>query len=222
MGWKISCLLANERQPGYLANSPEHDAVAARHLLKSMRILVTHTSSLAFLFNGIDSLDSHRRFCIGTYEGAALIAGLPDLIGTVEHKSNEIIQRFVSLYPKATVFAFDVSSSTNYFAYALYENSVLRRHVCGDAERGLVLNEGPLLEEEKEVLDKYGGQDLVKHGEALAFNLCKRFFGRPFDELDDDKLHVEIVRLLPVFFVFTRKLLRRPPFNKESRPSFPK
>jgi hypothetical protein len=115
----------------------------------------------------------------------------------------------VSLYPKATVYAFDLSSSTNYFAYVLYENSVLRRKACGDAYRGLVLNEGALLEEELEVLNKSGNQDLVKHGEALAFNLCKRFFGCPFDEFDDQKLHVEIVRLLPAFFVFTRKLFRR-------------
>jgi hypothetical protein len=91
----------------------------------------------------------------------------------------------VSLYPKATVYAFDLSSSTNYFAYVLYENSVLRRKACGDAYRGLVLNEGALLEEELEVLNKSGNQDLVKHGEALAFNLCKRFFGCPFDEFDD-------------------------------------
>lgn len=213
MGWKISCIIANERQSGYLGTNPEHDCSAAISIIEKMRIPATHTSSLAFFSSGIDAIDG-RHFCLGVYKGAALIAGIPDLIGTVEHENDEFIKRFVSLYPKATVFAFDLNSSTNYFAYVLFENSVLRRKACGDAERGLVLNEGPLLEEETEVLNKYGSQDLVKNGEELALNVCKRYFGCPFDEFDGDKLHVEIQRLIAPVFMSLRKLFRRPPFDR--------
>lgn len=209
MGWTISCIIANERQSGYLGTSPEHNAVAGRALLEKMLIPVTHTTSRAFFANGIDSIDSRRTFCLGTYPGAALFVGIPDLIGTIEHENNKFIRRFVSLYPKADVFAFDLGSGTNYFAYALFEKSVLRRKACGDAERGLVLNQGALLDEEKDVLDKYNSQDLVEHGESLAFNICTRFFGCPFDEFEGEKLHVEIQRLLPPVFVFLRRLFRR-------------
>jgi hypothetical protein len=48
MGWKISCIIANERQSGYLGTGPGHDEVAGRQMLKKMRILITHTSSHAF------------------------------------------------------------------------------------------------------------------------------------------------------------------------------
>jgi hypothetical protein len=220
MGWKICCIIANERQRGYLGTSPEIFHHAGCALLEKMRILVTNTTSYVFLESGIDEIDGRRCFCAGAYgedpdkPGAALIAGLPDLIGTVEHERNELIERFVSSFPSGDIFAFDLDSSTNYFAYALYEKSVLRRKACGDAERGVVLNEGALLEEELEVLNKHGIKDLMKHGEALAFNICKRFFGHPFDEFGDEKqLTVEVYRMMPAFFVFVRKLLRRPPFD---------
>ena len=212
--------MANLRQPGYLGTKPmiHHQPVEA--LLDKMRILVTWSTHLAFLENGIDDIDRQRTFCAGAYgedpdkPGAALIAGLPDLIGTVEHERNELVERFVSLFPAGDVFAFDLESSTNYFAYALYEKSVLRRKAFGDAERGVVLNEGALLEEELEVLTKYGNKDLVQHGEALAFNICRRFFGHPFDEFGDEKqLTVEVYKMLPRFFISVRKLLRRPPFD---------
>jgi hypothetical protein len=212
MGWHISCIIANERQSGYLGTSPEHHHVAGADLLKKMRILVTHTTSFVFFEAGIDEIDSRRRFCVGAYDGAALIAGLPDLIGTVEHESNEVINRFVSLYPGATIFAFDLSSSTNYFAYALFEKSVLRRKAYGDAERGLVLNEGPLLEEEMEVLNKHGRQDLVEHGEALVFNICIRFFGCPFDEFDGEKLHVENVYIASPCFCVRAEIISQAAF----------
>ena len=136
MGWKISCIISNERQFGYLGTSPEHSAVSARNVIRKMRIPVTNTTSLVFFENGIDAIDGKRCFCIGAYEGATLIAGISDLVGTVEHENDEFIKRFVSLYPKATVFAFDLNSSTNYFAYALYENSVVRRKACGDGGGG--------------------------------------------------------------------------------------
>ncbi|HTV43267.1 MAG TPA: hypothetical protein VMF08_22070 [Candidatus Sulfotelmatobacter sp.] len=220
MGWKICCIIANERQPGYLGTEMKHDETAGRAILDKMRILVTWSTSYVFLESGLDAIDRRRSFCIGAYgedptkPGAAIIAGLPDLIGTVEHENNELIQRFVSLFPSGDVFAFDLESSTNYFAYALYEKSVLRRKAFGDAERGVVLNEGTLLEEESEVLNKSGNKDLVTHGEALAFNICKRFFGRPFDALDGDKLTVEIYTMLPRVFISIRKFLRRPPFDR--------
>jgi hypothetical protein len=220
MGWKICCLIGNNRSPGFLGTSPEHQHQAASALLNQMRILVTWTTSYVFLESGLDDIDQRRRFCVGAYgedpkkPDAAIIAGLPYLIGTVEHERNELIQRFVSLFPAGDVFAFDLESSTNYFAYVLYEKSVLRRKAFGDAERGVVRNEGALLEEELEVLNKHGSQDLVQHGEALAFNICKRFFGHPFDEFGDEKqLTVEVYRMLPSFFIFVRKLLRRPPFD---------
>ncbi|HEX3624465.1 MAG TPA: hypothetical protein VH280_03470 [Verrucomicrobiae bacterium] len=211
--------MANLHQPGYLGTSPQIHHQPGMVLLEKMRIPVTWSTHLAFLESGIDDIDGHRTFCVGAYgddpakPDAALIAGLPDLIGTVEREKNELIERFVSSFPAGDVFAFDLESSTNYFAYALYEKSVLRRKAFGDAERGVVLNQGPLLEEELEVLNKHDNKDLAQHGEALAFNICKRFFGHPFDEFGDEKqLTVEVYRMLPRFFIFVRKLLRRPPF----------
>ena len=207
MGWKISCIIANEREPGYLGTAPEHSSVAARTLLGKMKIPVTNTTSFVFFEDGLDAIDHKRRFCVGAYKGAAIIAGIPDLIGTVEQENNEFINRFVSLHPKSSVFAFDLSSATNYFAYVLFENSVLRRKACGDAVRGSIINDGVLLEEEKEVFKKYGSSDLVENGEALAFNICKRFLGCPFDEFPGDKLHVEIVKLVAPAFLLLRKFV---------------
>jgi hypothetical protein len=208
MGWQISCIISSERQFGYLGTSPEHSAPAGRNLIRKMKIPVTNTTSFVFFETGIDAIDRKRCFCLGVYEGAALIAGIPDLIGTVEQENNEFIQRFVALYPKASVFAFDLNSGTNYFAYVLFENSILRRKVCGDATRGLVLNEGAVLEEEAEAFRNHGNQDFVKNGEALAFNICKRFFGFSFDEFDGEKLHVEIVRSPGPVLSFVRKFLK--------------
>jgi hypothetical protein len=198
--------MASERQIGYFGLSPEHSSVAARNVLRKMGIPITNTSSFAFFEDGLDAIDGKRSFCIGVYDGAAIIAGVPSLIGTVEDEKNEFIKRFVALYPEADVFAFDLNSSTNYFAYVLFEHSILRRKVCGDASRGLILNKGPLLNDEVELLKAHRSQDLVENGEALTFNICKRFFGCPFDEFCGDQLHVEIVRLLGPVSLLVRRL----------------
>lgn len=211
MGWKITCIIANERDPGYLGTGPIHSEAEGREILRKLKVPVTVGSSRAFFGSGIDAIDFRRTFCMGAYDGAVLIAGLPDLIGTIEREHNEFIERFVSRFSSATVFAFDLNSGTNYFAYVLYEKSVLRRKACGDAERGVVINEGALLPEEIDVLKEQEDRDrdLVEHGEDLAFTICKRFFGCRFDEFDGEKLHVEIERLLPAFFQLSRRFFRK-------------
>jgi hypothetical protein len=207
MGWNSSLIITNEREPGYLGTAPLDSFAASMQLVNAMKIPAGHRTHAAFLQSALERTDGW--FTVAAFEGAALIVDAPDLIGTVEDDRNGFIKRFVALHPNATVLAYDLGSGTNYAAYQWFEKSVLKRKAAGDAERGLAINFGTPLEEETEIFNKHPGKEFPYLGESLAFNLCKRFFGCPLDEFDDEKMSAQPVKLLPPFFVTLRKLFRR-------------
>ena len=207
MSWNSSLIIANEREPGYLGTAPLYSLAASMQLVRTMKIPAGHRTHVVSLQSALERTDGW--FTVAAFDGAALIADAPDLIGTVEDDRNGFIKRFVALYPNATILAFDLGSGTNYAAYQWFEKSVLKRKVAGDAERGLAINFGAPLEEETEIFNKHPGKEFPYLGESLAFNLCKRFFGSPLDEFDDEILPVQHVKLVPRFFITLRKLLRR-------------
>src|SRR5689334_6352436 len=125
MGWNISFIVGNERARGYLGCFPEHSAVEARQIIRKLYLPATNTSSLVDFERGLNP--DPGWFAIGAYPGAALISGAQGLVGCVSDPECEFIRRFIKTFPKSAVLAIDLAGANNYFAYALYENSLLVR-----------------------------------------------------------------------------------------------
>ncbi len=195
MGWKASCILINERGPGYLGTMPTHDTERARRLIADLGLGPCRSRGMTTFEEGIYP----ERLVVGAYDGAAVI-GTPDLINTSERIGrNPLILRVLETFPKAAVLAVCLHSVVNLFGYAYFEDGVLLRAYGGSAEEGVVVDQGELLPEERPHFERsvvrdgqrffyadINGQmeefDASAYGETLAFEVMGRFFGCPLDE----------------------------------------
>jgi hypothetical protein len=193
MGWSTSCILVNEREAGYLGTFPNHDPAAARELVRRLALGPIRHSSLSNFDAGLGPKAGW--FCIGAYPGAALLAGVPALIGCVEHEENQILAKLLQEFPRASLLALELASATNYFAYAYFSKGLLLRALAGDAERGVVVNTGTPQPEEAPVLATISSADFRHKGESLGFAMSQQFFGCPLDRFAAEKLTVELIKV---------------------------
>ena len=193
MGWSTSCILVNEREPGYLGTFPDYDPSAARNLIKKLGLGAVRSSTLSNLDAGFKPRAGW--FCIGAYPGALLLFGVNEFLRCAENPDNAMLSKLLTIYPCATVLALEIASATNYFAYAYFTGGTLQRALAGDAERGVVVNTGKPEPEEIPILNLVSGEGIAQKGETLAFAMSQKFFGLPLDRFPAEKLLVELIKV---------------------------
>jgi hypothetical protein len=132
MGWKASCILINERGPGYLGTMPTHDPERARRLIADLGLGPCRSRGMTTFDYGI--YPDH--LVVGAYDGAAVI-GTPDLINSSEPIGrNPLILRVLTTFPKAAVLSVCLHSVVNLFNYAYFEEGRLLRAYGVPPKRG--------------------------------------------------------------------------------------
>jgi hypothetical protein len=208
MGWNISCVFINARENGYLGTFPAHSANSARTLLEDLGLKRGTRSRFSTFSDGINPPAGW--FGVGAYAGAYLVSGHDDLYGCGYDSEKPLLKKCLEIFPQSSILAMELASSTNYFAYRLYCAGDLVRALAGDAERGTVVDTGPIqLEEAPFFRDstlkgrersfriwKQGRSweySCPEMGETLTFAVAGRFLGTPLDEYRYDQLQVELV-----------------------------
>lgn len=197
MGWKASCILVNERQPGFLGTMPAHDPERAQQLLGKLGMGKWKSLGLTTFEQGIYP----EHFTVGAYDGAAII-GDPQL-GESYSSVDEypLMLRILDAFPKASILGITLHSVVNLFGYYLFENGKLQRAYAGTADDGVQVDEGELQPEERPFFEKSTMRDGERYftadingqmeefdascfGETLVFEMAKRFFGKQLDRVD--------------------------------------
>lgn len=199
MGWKASCILINERRPGYLGTMPPHDQARAKRLIDELELGPCRSRGMTTFEEGI--YPDH--LVVGAYDGAAVI-GHPKIINACSSPGDPLMRRVLRRFPKAAVLRVSLHSVVNLWHYAYYEGGELLRAYGGSADEGVVVELGEWLLEERphfersvvrdgqrffcaEINGRQEEFDASAYGETLAFELMGRFFGcRP------DRVHPQI------------------------------
>src|SRR5215207_8109097 len=198
MGWRAVSVFISEREGGVLGTFPTHLPERAGQLLSGLGWGVDLESKPSQLDAGLEPPPGW--FCVGAYEGAALLCGHPELYGIVESPERPLRRRLLSLFPVAQVLFWELDEATNFVAYALYDGGRLLRAVACDPRRGVVLNAGELQPEEEKLLRAASGTaapeggDLTDMAESLLFALTGRFLGSPLNTFQAERLRVELFR----------------------------
>jgi hypothetical protein len=205
MGWKASCILINERGPGYLGTMPPHDPERSSRLIAALG-LGGHRSRGKTTFD-MGIYPDH--LVVGAYDGAAVI-GDPRIIDScISLGDDRLMGRVLSLFPQAAVLRVGLQSVVNLWSYTYFEAGRLLRAYGGCADEGVMLDVGDLLPEERPHFERSVVRDGERYfhaeingrdeefdasafGEELAFEEMGRFFGcrpdRPMDESDPFEL----------------------------------
>jgi Family of unknown function (DUF6928) len=210
MGWKAECVLINRGEQGYFGSFPNHDSDRARTLLVDLgygKVRSVGIKSLDFAIWPVNK----GTFGLGVYECGAILSDVSAIYGSVAEGPKPVVDRLLRLYPDARALVMELESTANYFGYALYENGCLVRAYGGNADDGIVVDEGSLQPEERaffaESLVRDGERifrrqirDQVREfrapafGETLVFAMTRSFFGVRLDQFAAENLNLEIFR----------------------------
>ncbi|QDV36889.1 DUF6928 family protein [Tautonia plasticadhaerens] len=197
MGWKASCILVNERGPGYLGTMPPHEPVRARKLIAGLGLGPHRSRGMTTLDRGIYP----EHLVVGAYDGAAVI-GHPEIGDCcLDSGADPLTARILAAFPEAAVLRVGLHSVVNLWSYAYFGAGRLLRAYGGCADKGVMLDVGDLLPEERPHFERsvvrdgerffsaeVGGQmeefDASAYGEELAFEVMGRFFGCRPDRAD--------------------------------------
>ena len=190
VGFKASCILINEREPGYLGTMPPHDPELARRLIADLGLGPSRSRGMTTFDYGIYP----DQLVVGAYDGAAVIGG-PNLIDSFEPMGRSpLIPLILRTFPLAAVLSVSLHSVVNLFNYAYFEKGKLLRAYGGDADSGVVVDVGEWLPEERAHFERsvvrdgkryfyadIGGKtaefSAEAYGETLAFEVMARFLG---------------------------------------------
>jgi hypothetical protein len=199
MGWKASCILINERGPGYLGTKLSHDPNRALALIADLGLGPCRSRGMTTFAEGI--YPDH--LVVGAYDGAAVI-GDKILRSCSSRGDDPLIRRILGRFPQAAILRTTLHSVVDLFGYEYFENGTLLRSFSGSGNRGIITDVGQWLPEERPhfkrsvvrdgvryfLADVYGGPaefEAPAYGDVLAFEVMGKFFGcRP------DRLHPEI------------------------------
>jgi hypothetical protein len=212
MSWNSACLFVSSKGPGYFGTFPLHDSDRARELLSAIGLPLPRQTRFSTFAQGLTPPAGW--FCVGAYDGGAIVSGLDELYGFTENPDRPVLERCLAAHPTSTILAFELAGRVNYFGYSLYVEGRLQRAVAGDAQRGLVLEKGTIQPEEEPLLRTAHKRDGCTYfrvtvgnetteatwpevGESLAFALAGRFLGAPLDRFDADQLSVELMMKPP-------------------------
>lgn len=205
MGWKASCILVNERGPGYLGTMPPHDPLRAERLIARLGLGRHRSRGTTTFDEGIYP----ERLVVGAYDGAAVI-GHPRVGGTcLDSGADPLTARVLAAFPQAAVLRVGLHSVVNLWGYAYFEAGRLRRAYGGCADEGVMLEEGDLLPEEQphfersvvrdgerffhaEIDKRTEEFDAPAFGEELVFEVMGRFFGCRPDQASGESDPLEL------------------------------
>ena len=204
MGWKIACILINERERGYLRRLPAHDQRAARELIEQLGLGLYLSLELTDFDYGM--YPKEGRLVIGAYPGAAIVASQDLVFGTVTGENTSLLNGLLKVFPAAEILVLELHSVVNYFAYACYQQDKLLRAYAGSADDGILIESGEMQPEEQALFDRSMVRDGVRYfkfagdneeytldqvGEEIVFALATRILGEPLDEFSSEDLVVE-------------------------------
>ncbi len=193
MSWTTACVFINKREEGFLGTFPDHDGKRARELLSALDWKFDAESQPSQFDAGLEPPSGW--FCVGSYEGAALFSGHPDLYGLVQDLEKPLVRHCLSVFPDAQVLFWELDETTGLVAYALYSSANLQRAFVYDPDEGIVVDEGDLQPEEKTVLGNSPADSIVgAAAEPLLFALTERFLGSPFNKFEAEKLSTELFK----------------------------
>jgi hypothetical protein len=200
MGWKASCILINERGPGYLGTKLSHDPKRAMVLIDHLGLGRCHSRAMTTFDEGI--YPDH--LVVGAYDGAAVIGDRKIIDAWSSLDNDPLMCRVRARFPQAAILRIALHGVVNLFGYEYFEDGKLLRAYSGCADTGVVTDVGELLPEEWPHFERsvvrdgerffyadIDGQDAEfdapAYGETLVFELMGRFFG-----CQPDRVHPEI------------------------------
>jgi hypothetical protein len=206
MGFKASCILVNEREPGHLVTaSPQHDPIRARRIVEVLGLGRHHSRGMTTFDDGIYP----QGLVVGAYDGFTII-GHPEIANAcLEPRADTMTARILPAFPRAEVLRVGLHSVVNLWSYALFERGSLRRAYGGSHDDGVVLDEGALLAEEEPHFERSAVRDgrrffyqeserwaeeydASAYGEELVFEVMGRFFGCRPDRASGDFDPIEL------------------------------
>ncbi len=139
---------------------------------------------------------------IGSYQNNLLICetDLPkQFFKDIETQTEFILER---IFPNSEICSIVIDSSVNLWGYSLIKNGRKIRAKAGSAKKGIFVEFGELLEEEKELIGKSkvnkDGQRIYfvpgidyepntenEFGINFVFAVCRRYFGKELDHADE-------------------------------------
>ncbi len=206
MGWKASCILINERGPGYLGTMPTHDTERARRLIADFGLGPCRSRGMTNLLANLHPVD----LIVGAYDGAAII-GAPEVVGSCFAPADEgrspaddpLLGRILRAYPSASILCIVLHSVVDLFGYAYYQGGSLIRAFGGADGDPVLMDVGDWQREEQPLFEKSivrDGQrffrvetgeeaeevDAPTVGANLAFEMTRKFFGCRLNEVRSD------------------------------------
>jgi hypothetical protein len=201
MGWKASCLLASNREDGYLGTIPEHDPQRAAELARRIGSRSFRYVGAATFEEGFYSPNGNELY-VGAYDGAAIVGTERVFTECLTKTVSPLVKTLDAWLPGGRILAMALQSVTGFFGYAFYDNGKLLRLLAGSPDDGVIIDMGEPLPEEfpktEEVMVREGKRYYLSElegevcetpvecmGEEFVFELSRRFFDRRLDESDD-------------------------------------
>lgn len=202
MGWKASCILINEDEPGYLGTILTHDKKRARRLIRALDLGKARSLGMTTLMKGLRPDD----LVVGAYDGAAIVAA-PEVVRSCFSaasnrelsKADPLLGRVFQVFPRAEILCLVLDSVVDLFGYAYYVGGTLARAFGGSDDDPVSMDMGDLQPEEQAIFEK----SFVRHGQRiftvelngeteevdapavgvqLAFEMTRKFFGCRMDQ----------------------------------------
>jgi hypothetical protein len=212
MGWKISAII--------IKNPIEIEPIQLVTNLGFQTIKETESQ----LFETAMYPDDNHIY-IGKYNGNLILCEGELTFDFFDKKNSKIENRLFEIFPNSEICSVVLHSYNNLWGYSISENGIKKRIRFGASEDGTIEDLGNPLEEELDLLsksslnedgeriytfedseDKYT-EDQV--GENFVFAICKRYFDKDLDEVDDLLFETEMTG-----FTFGKSTLKSKPWWK--------
>lgn len=203
MGWKASCILISDREPGYLGTMPTHDPDRARRLIADLELGPCRSLGTTTLLRVLYPDD----LIVGAYDGAAII-GAPEVVDSCfapseaghPPRGDTLMGRILRAFPSASILCIVLHSVVDLFGYAYYESGRLIRAFGGSDGSPILMDVGEWQPEERPFFEESVVRDGQRYfrvgswgeteevdapsvGPELTFEMTRKCFGRRLDEL---------------------------------------
>lgn len=184
MGWKTSMIIINTDQPFDFSN-----------LFQKLGYEVSSNSDE--LFEAIIYPPDDKIY-LGYCNKTTIICLQELVLDAFQANVSTLEQALCDCFPNTEIATLALHSVVNFWAYSVVKDGKKLRVRAGDADEGIIIDEGKVLEEEKELLAKaytntngeqlFVFEDILDEaftadqvGENFVFQLCKRYLDEQLD-----------------------------------------